>query len=55
MHDRQPEWKATDGYTINKESGTAEKRVDRACTLHFYLAQPGDVLHVSDCRYMYAV
>lgn len=51
----QPEWKATEGYSINKENGTAERYINRACTLHFYLAKPGDRLHLSDRSYEYAV
>lgn len=53
--DRQPEWRATKGYTVNEESGFAEKRSDMACTLHFYRAEPGDVLHLLDDKYVYAV
>lgn len=49
------EWKATDGYGIDTESGIARKREKHACTLHFYLAGPGDVLHLLDHRYEYAV
>lgn len=55
MYYRQPEWKVTGGYTVNEESGIAEKCGDRACTLHFYLAQPGDTLHLLDRSYAYAV
>lgn len=55
IRDRQPEWRATGGYTINSESGMAQMQRDSACTLHFYLAMPGDVLHLSDHRYAYAV
>ena len=52
---RQPEWKATTGYTINAVSGIAEKGVHYNCTLYFYLANPGDVLHLIDDDYEYAV
>ncbi len=55
MCDREPEWRATAGYTINEESGFAEKCQDMACTLHFYLANPGDILHLRNPQYMYAV
>ncbi len=55
MRDRQPEWKATGGYRVNPESGIAERWEGRACTLHFYLAEPGDTLHLLDSRYVYAV
>lgn len=55
VHVRQPEWRVTKGYTINEESGLAETDRDCACTLHFYLAEPGDFLHLLDDRYVYAV
>lgn len=55
MPDRQPEWRVTKGYTINEESGFAEKCSGMACTLHFYRAEPGDILHLSDCAYVYGV
>ena len=55
MVDRIWEWKATGGYTIHEESGITKRREDRACTLHFYLAEKGDVLHLLDRKYEYAV
>lgn len=70
-------WKAAAGYTINAESGMAERVGGNAgeeahtgsiahkgktadtghnfCTLHFYLAVPGDVLHLLDNTYEYTV
>lgn len=55
MVDRIPEWKATGGYTIHEKNGIARQQEDRACTLHFYLAEKGDVLHLLDDKYEYAV
>ena len=70
IQSRQPEWKATTGYTINAISGIAEKErggifeghsdtdcehVHYSCTLYFYLANPGDALHLIDDGYEYAV
>lgn len=52
---KQPKWKATEGYTVNEEDGIVRKQGDSACTLHFYLAESGDLLHLLDERYEYAV
>ena len=48
-------WRATGGYTINTDNGVAEKRGKHACTLHFFYADQGDVLHLLDDNYEYAV
>ena len=55
MQDNQPEWKATGGYNINPLTGIAERCDGSACTLHFYLADSGDSLHLLDGHYEYAV
>lgn len=55
MYGRKSEWRATGGYTINGESGLAERCENMACTLHFYLAHSGDSLHLLDCKYEYTV
>ena len=55
MQHRQPEWKANAGYTINTVSGIAERDHNDSCTLYFYLSNPGDVLHLLDKGYEYAV
>ncbi len=55
MFDGKPEWKATGGYTINGKNGIAQRQEDRACTLHFYRAEKGDMLHLLDGKYEYAV
>lgn len=55
MPDRQPEWRATEGYTIQEESGFAEKSGGLACTLHFYPAEPRDRLRLLDDGYVYGV
>ena len=55
IQSRQPEWKATVGYTINAVSGIAEKDAHHNCTLYFYPANPGDALHLLDDGYEYAV
>ncbi len=52
---KQPKWKATGGYTVNEEDGTARKQEDSACALHFYLAKPGDLQYLLDKRYEYIV
>jgi len=53
--DMQIRWKASPGYLLNPESGVAEKKPEGICTLHFYRAAPGHVLHLLDKNYEYTV
>ena len=56
MQYRQPEWKAMTGHTINTVSGIVERECsDHSCTPYFYLSNPGDILHLLDKGYEYAV
>ena len=61
MKKRHQKWTAAKGYTIHAQTGIAEKCNDNGsmektwCTLHFFLAEPGDCLKLQDQRYEYGV
>lgn len=54
-NEREWEWRAAGGYSIDEANGIARKQEETACTLHFYLAEQGDSLQILDADYEYAV